>query len=154
FIAWVGLRGAVPIILATFPVLAGVRGGDTIFHIVFFIVVVSTLLQGSTLGVAARKLGVDVPGPPPPQAVLEISTREHLSGEVLSFYVEPASAVAGSQIADLPFPEGSAVMLIVRGRQLVAPKGPTILQPGDHVYVFAEPDDVGLVNLLFGRAED
>jgi potassium/hydrogen antiporter len=154
FVSWVGLRGAVPIILATFPVLAGVQGGDTIFHVVFFIVVVSTLLQGSTLGFAARKLGVDVPGPPPPQAVLEISTREHLSGEVLSFYVEPASAVAGSPISELPFPEGSAVMLIVRERQLVAPKGPTVLAPGDHVYVFAEPDDVGLVKLLFGRAED
>lgn len=154
FVSWVGLRGAVPIILATFPVLAGVGGADAIFHVVFFIVVVSTLLQGTTLGFAARRLGVDVPGPPPPEAVLEITSREHLSGEVLSFYVEPASAVAGSTIADLPFPEGSAVMLIVRERQLVAPKGPTVLEPGDHVYVFAEPDDVPLVKLLFGRAED
>jgi cell volume regulation protein A len=154
FVSWVGLRGAVPIILATFPVLAGVGGADAIFHIVFFIVVVSTLLQGSTLGFAARKLGVDVAGPPPPEAVLEITSREQLSGEVLSFYVEPASAVAGSPIAHLPFPEGSAVMLIVRERQLLAPKGPTVLEPGDHVYVFAEPGDVPLVKLLFGRAED
>lgn len=154
FVSWVGLRGAVPIILATFPVLAQVGGATTIFHIVFFIVVVSTLVQGTTLGVAARKLGMDEPGPPPPPAVLEILSREDLSGELLSFYVEPASAVAGSTIADLPFPEGSSVMLVVRERQLLAPRGPTVLEPGDHVYVIASPEDVGLVKLLFGRAED
>lgn len=154
FVAWVGLRGAVPIILATYPVLDGVPGAQRIFDLVFFIVLVSTIVQGTSLRHVARRLGLDVAGPPPPQAVLEITSRERLSGEVLSFYVERASAVAGSPISSLPFPEGSAVMLVVRERNLVAPRGPTVLEPGDHVYVFAAPDDVALVKLLFGRAED
>jgi cell volume regulation protein A len=72
----------------------------------------------------------------------------------MSFYVEPASAVAGSRIADLPIPEGSTVMLVVRGRELVAARGATVLEPGDHVYVFAAPAEKPFVQLLFGRQEE
>jgi len=154
FIAWVGLRGAVPIILATYPVLAGVDGARRIFDLVFFVVVVSTLLQGAPIRWLAQKLDLVVPGPPSPRAVLEIVSRDPLVGDVLSFYVEPASAVAGSVIADLPFPEGATLMLIVRGHELVPPRGQTILEPGDHVYVFARPEEKALVQLLFGRQED
>jgi cell volume regulation protein A len=79
---------------------------------------------------------------------------QRLAGEVMSFYVEPASAVAGSRISDLPIPEGSAVMLVVRGRELLAARGRTVLEPGDHVYVFTSPDDKPFVQLLFGRQEE
>jgi cell volume regulation protein A len=154
FVAWMGLRGAVPIILAAYPVMAQVPGSQRIFDLVFFVVVVSVLLQGGSIRRAARWLDVVSPGPPPPKAVLEILSTRPLGGEVLSFYVEPASAVAGSRISDLPFPEGSAVMLVVRGRDLVAARGRTLLQPGDHVYVFAPPEERPFVQLLFGRAEE
>jgi potassium/hydrogen antiporter len=154
FTAWVGLRGAVPIILATYPVLAGVDGARRIFDLVFFVVVVSTLLQGTPIRWLVRKLELEVPGPPSPRAVLEIVSREQLAGEVLSFYVEPASAVSGSAIADLPFPEGATVMLVVRGQELVPPKGSTVLRPGDHIHVFTRPDEKPLVQLLFGRQEE
>jgi cell volume regulation protein A len=154
FLAWTGLRGAVPIILATYPVLSGVPGGERIFDLVFFVVVVSTLLQGTPIRWLARKLDLVAPGPPAPRAVLEIVSRDPLAGEVLSYYVEEASAVAGSTIADLPFPEGATVMLIVRGSELVPPRGATTLEPGDHVYVFARPEEKGLVHLLFGREEE
>jgi cell volume regulation protein A len=153
FVAWVGLRGAVPIMLATFPVVAAVGGARQVFDVVFFIVVVSALVQGTSIRWLARTLGLEVEGPPPPRAMLEIMSTQRLSGEVVSFYVEPASAVAGSRISDLPVPDGSAVMLVVRGRELVAARGRTVLQPGDHVYVFAPPEEKGFVQLLFGRAE-
>ena len=154
FTAWGGLRGAVPIILATYPVLAGVPGAHASFDLVFFVVVVSTLLQGTPIRWLAQKLDLVVPGPPPPRAVLEIVSREHLAGEVLSFYVEPASAVSGSALADLPFPEGATVMLIVRRQELVPPRGQTVLRSGDHVHVFVRPEDKPLVSLLFGRLEE
>ncbi|BDG04557.1 potassium/proton antiporter [Anaeromyxobacter oryzae] len=154
FVAWVGLRGAVPIILATYPVLAGAPGARRIFDLVFFAVVVSTLLQGATIRWLARRLDLEVAGTPAPRAVLEIVSREPLAGEVLSFYVEAASAAAGSVIADLPFPEGATIMLVVRGHELVPPRGQTVLQPGDHVYVFTRPEEKGLVLLLFGREEE
>ena len=154
FFSWVGLRGAVPIMLATFPVLSGVAAGRDVFDVVFFVVVVSAAVQGTSIPWMARSLGLAVPAPPAPRAVLEVISSQHLAGEVMSFYVEPASAVAGSRIADLPIPEGSAVMLVVRGRELVAARGRTVLKPGDHVYLFTPPDEKGFVQLLFGRQEE
>jgi cell volume regulation protein A len=154
FVSWVGLRGAVPIMLATFPVFAGVEGALRVFDIVFFVVVVSATVQGTTVRWLARTLELETGAPPPPRALLEIMSTQRLSGEVMSFYVEPASAVAGSQIADLPFPEGSAVMLVVRGRDLLAARGPTVLAPGDHVYVFTTPEEKSFVQLMFGRQEE
>ncbi len=154
FVAWVGLRGAVPIMLATFPVVAGVAGAHEVFDVVFFIVVVSAIVQGTSIRWLARRLGLAAEAPPAPRAMLEINSTLRLGGEVLSFYVEPASAVAGSRISELPIPEGSSVMLVVRGRDLVAARGRTVLSPGDHVYVFARPEEKAFVQLLFGRQEE
>ncbi len=153
YIGWVGLRGAVPIVLATFPVLAGAPGADRIFDVVFFVVVVNALVPGATVRGLTRKLGLHSQEPPPPPAVLEIASTRLLRGEVLSFYIEAASAAAGSTIAQLPFPASSAVMLVVRGEELVAAKGPTVLQVGDHVYLFCAAEDRPLVQLIFGRLE-
>lgn len=153
-VGWTGLRGAVPIVLATYPVLAGLPGGGRIFDLVFFVVVINALLPGATIGWVTRRLGLDTGGPPPPAAVLEINSVRPLDGEILSFWIEPALAAAGVQIADLPLPDTSVVLLIVREREIVAPRGPTVLLPGDHVYLFCRREDVDLVRLLFGRPED
>lgn len=153
YIGWVGLRGAVPIVLAIFPVLAHAPGALRIFDVVFFIVAVSALLPGGTVGAVTRKLGLFSGEPPPPEAVLEIASTRVLRGEVLSFFIEPASAVCGSALADLPFPESTSVMLIVRGGELLAPRGRTVFQAGDHVYLYCAPDDRPLVQLIFGRLE-
>jgi cell volume regulation protein A len=153
FIGWAGLRGAVPIILAMFPVLAGADDGRHIFTIVFFVAVVNTLVPGATLRWVTRRLGLQANRPPAPHAVLEITSTQVLGSEVMSFYIGAASAVSGSSIADLPFPPGAAALLIVRGQELMAPRGATVLAPGDHVYVFARPEDKPLVQLLFGREE-
>ena len=154
FISWVGLRGAVPIILGTYPVLAGAPGGERIFNIVFFVVVVSAIVPGATVPWLARRLGLESDEPPAPQAVLEIESVQPLNGELLSYYVDDALAVAGASLADLPFPEGTAVTMIVRGRELVAPRGATVLTPGDHVYIFARREDRTLIQLMFGRPEE
>src|SRR5690348_4824813 len=153
YIGWVGLRGAVPIILATFPVLDGAPGATRIFAIVFVIVVVSALVPGSTVPAVTRWLGLESSDPPPPPAVLEIESRKPLRGELLSFYIDEALAVAGAQLADLPFPSGAAATLIVRGEELIAPKGSTVLEPGDHVYVLVNPEDRAMIQLMFGRPE-
>jgi cell volume regulation protein A len=153
YIGWAGLRGAVPIILALYPVLAGLDGAHRIFNIVFFVTVVNALVPGATLRWVTRRLGLEGRGPPAPHTVLEIMSTGVLSGDIMAFYIEPASAVSGSTIADLPFPAGAAALLIVRGHELIAPKGGTVLAPGDHVYVFARPEDKPFVHLLFGREE-
>jgi potassium/hydrogen antiporter len=153
YVGWAGLRGAVPIVLALYPVIVGVEGARQVFTVVFFIAVVNSLVPGATLRWVTRRMGLEARSPPSPHAVLEITSTQALSEEVMSFYIQPASAVCGSAIADLPFPPGAAALLIVRGQELVAPKGPTVLASGDHVYVFSRPEDKALVHLLFGREE-
>ena len=154
YVSWVGLRGAVPIILAIFPVLAGAAGALRIFDIVLVIVVVNAIIPGSTVAWVTRRLGLESAEPPAPKAVLQIETTQPLKGELLSFYIDDPLAVVGLPITDLPFPEGAAVMLIVRGQELIAPKGSTVLQPGDHAYVFTRPDELPLIQLMFGRPEE
>ncbi len=153
YISWVGLRGAVPIILATYPILAGVPEGGRLFDLVFFIVVVNAFIPGATVAAVTRWLRLESADPPMPPAVLEIESMQPLEGELMSFYVDDALAVVGVPMSELPFPEGAAATLIVRGQQLVAPKGGTQLEPGDHVYVFARPVDRPFIQLMFGRPE-
>ncbi len=154
YIGWVGLRGAVPIVLATYPVLVGAPGADRIFHVVFFIVVVNALVPGGTVAWATRRLGLQTSQPPAAQAVLAIESRLPLEGELLSFYIDEALVVAGIPLEELDFPDGSSVMLIVRGNRLVPPKGSTTLEPGDHVYLVTQPEDKPLMQLMFGRPEE
>jgi len=153
YVGWVGLRGAVPIILAMFPVLAGAPGANRIFNIVFFIVVVNALLPGATVSAVTRWLGLESGEPPPPSAVLSVESFEQLDGELLSYYIDEALPVAGMTLGELPFPEGAAVTMIVRGRQLIAPNGATRLEVGDHAYVLSQPEGVVMLQLLFGRPE-
>jgi cell volume regulation protein A len=150
-IAWLGLRGAVPIVLATFPVLSGVTGAEEMFDLVFFVVVVSALLQGTTSRPILRRLGVAAAAPPEPPAAIEISSRMPLREQVIAYRVGAASAVCGARIAEVPFPPDAAVVLLVRGEDLVAPKGGTEMLEGDHVFVFCRPEDKGTFDLLFGK---
>jgi len=154
YIGWVGLRGAVPIVLATFPVLAGAPGAETLFDLVFFIVVVNALVQGGSVGWLTRKLGLQSKEPPAPQAVLAIESRQPLHGELMSFYIDEALVVTGVPVADLPLPDGAAVALIIRGNALVPPVAGTALQPGDHVHVISAPEDRAFIQLMFGRPEE
>jgi cell volume regulation protein A len=153
YIGWMGLRGAVPIVLGTYPVLAGVPGGERIFNIVFVIVVASVLLQGSTARGLTRRLGLAATFSPPPPAVVELSSTRPLRGELLSFFIGADAAASGATLAEIPFPPDSAAVLIIRGENLIAPRGEVAVQPGDHVYVFCLPEDRPFIKLLFGQVE-
>jgi potassium/hydrogen antiporter len=154
YIGWVGLRGAVPIILATYPVLQGAPGAERVFDIVFFVVVVSAIIPGATVPWVTKRLAVESPEPPAPAAILEIEAFQPLRGELLSYYVDDELAVCGAALRDVPMPEGAVIALIVRGNDLVPPKGRTVFQVGDHVYVLAQPGVRPFVELLFGRPEE
>ncbi|MBK7950931.1 MAG: potassium/proton antiporter [Deltaproteobacteria bacterium] len=154
FVAWVGLRGAVPIILAAYPVVRGVEGGAGLFHLVFFVVLVSSLVPGATVVGLARRLGLVASHAPSPSADVELVSLHDFPGEFVWYYVDASSAVAGADLRSLSLPEGCLVTLIVRGHELVVAKGSTALRPGDHVCVFVPPAERGLLDLLFGGSVD
>src|SRR5262249_33600197 len=89
YIAWAGLRGAVPIVLAIFPVLARAPEGQLVFNVVFFVVVVNAIIPGTTIRAVTRWLGLQTVEPPSPHAVLEIASAPVLSGDVMSYYIDP-----------------------------------------------------------------
>lgn len=151
YVGWVGLRGAVPIVLACIPILAKIPGAERIFDVVFFAVVVSAAVQGSTVRLATRLFRVGRPAKHAPPAVLEMTATRPLGHDVIMFDVHSASAVCGATLADVPFPESAAVMLVVRGDELLAARGSTELREGDVVYVFCRTEDLAELALLFGR---
>jgi cell volume regulation protein A len=153
-IGWAGLRGAVPIILAVIPVLARVRGAETVFDVVFFVVLASALAQGGTVRWLTHWLKLRAGAPPGPAALLEIESTRRLKEEIASFFIAPACAVCDAAIADIPLPDRSGVVLVVRAGALLAPSGDMVLRDGDHVFVFCRPEDAPLVRLLFGRSEE
>jgi cell volume regulation protein A len=154
YVGWVGLRGAVPIVLATIPVMANVAGAREIFDIVFFIVVVGALVPGSTVPWMTRLLKVESAAPPPPKASIEVDARAPSGDELRAYFIAPEVAVAGALLSEIPFPQGAAVSMLERAGALIAPSGSTRIEPGDYVYVIAPPENRGEVELLFGHAEE
>jgi cell volume regulation protein A len=137
FLSWAGLRGAVPIVLATFALSAGIGASNTIFNVVFFVVIVSALAQGLTLEPLADRLHLAGEGKPFPEAPVEVGAVQALGGEILEFRVGPGDAVVGSRVIDLGLPPDSIVMLIVRERVSVPPRGSTVVEAGDVLYVLS-----------------
>ena len=150
FISWVGLRGAVPIILGAYPVVAGYARGDELFHLVFFVVLASSFVPGATVGPVARWLGIPEPRPPAAPVRVELVSLRELPGDFVWYHVASASAVAEAFVRDLPLPEGCLVTLVLRGRDVVVPRGSTQLVAGDQVCVFVLPEGRALLDLLFG----
>lgn len=124
------------------------------FNIVFFIVVMSALLPGLTIPWVTRRLGLLQARTPTPPAVLEMNSTRTLRGEILSFYITDPLAVCNAALADVPFPPEAALMLVVRGDELLAARGGTVLRAGDHVYVFCRPQDKAFIELLFGCPQE
>ncbi|MGM9320285.1 potassium/proton antiporter [Deinococcus aquaticus] len=136
-VAWVGLRGAVPIVLATFPLLAGAERAGTLFNIVFFIVLTSVLLQGTTLTLVARFLRVREAVPEVTQYPITYTPTGHNKNEMVEVEVRAGSAADGQRIMDLRLPPEALVILIHRGGEFLIPKGATELTGGDSVLVLA-----------------
>ncbi len=151
-ISWVGLRGAVPIILATFPLLAGIPEADTIFNVVFFIVLTSVLLQGTSIPLVARWLKADAPLVPASKSSFEFAPACDWKNELLEIKVPPDSPAAGKQILELGLPEGALIILVSKAETCLIPSGSTILDPGDQLLIFADPQEVPQIRGLLGAA--
>ena len=141
FISWAGLRGAVPIVLATYPAAAGIEGSNEIFNLVFFAVLLSVLVQGSTLGALARWLKLAQPARPKPLVSLELNTLAHTDYDLVVVDLPEPKTRTGPRIRDLDLPEGAVIAMISRDRKIILPKGNTHLQGGDQITILAHAPD-------------
>ena len=146
-----GLRGAVPVVLATFPVIAGVEGSAVLFNIVFFAVLISTVLQGASFEPLAERLGVTTREPAVPTPLAEAGTVRRLGAEMLEFPIAAGDAIAGGRVRDLGLPREAVVNVIVRDDQAIPPRGSTRLLPGDHLYLLIRQEQSGLIPGLLRR---
>ncbi|MFF3250464.1 potassium/proton antiporter [Actinacidiphila glaucinigra] len=135
-LSWAGLRGAVPIVLATIPMVASVRQSERIFNIVFVLVIVYTLVQGPTLPWVARRLRLGDPGAAEDLGI-ESAPLERLRGHLLSMRIPPHSRMHGVEVGELRLPPGAAVTLVVREGKSFVPLPTTVLRHGDELLVVA-----------------
>lgn len=151
FISWVGLRGAVPIILATFPFMYRVPNAGYFFSLIFFIVLTSALLQGWTLNQAARLLKVDTPARKMPSSPIEFSSVDGINAELVDFYVFEKSKNVGRSIVELGLPHDSLIVLINRNENYIVPSGGTIVEQGDILLTMVSKDNLQRVKEIFAR---
>lgn len=149
FVSWVGLKGAVPIVLATYPLMFGLDGSELLFHVVFFAVLVSAVLQGWTMPLLARWLGLQTDPPPRPAVSLEITSLRDVDGDIVEYTVERDSLAAERHVRDLRLPDGAVVAMLVREREIIPPRGSTFVRVGDHVFLVLRPGVRPLVDRLF-----
>lgn len=151
FVSWVGLRGSVPIILATFPLLAGIPRADLLFNLVFFIVLTSALLQGWSIPLAARLLGLATPLERKKSHPLEFEPVAGSDTELVDLTVPYHSDVFGRSIVELGLPPNSLIVLIGRGDQYLVPSGGSVFEPGDTILILVNKADLPEVREILSR---
>ena len=130
-LGWAGLRGAIPIVLATFPIVDGLGIGQEVFNITFFAVIVSTLLQGVTITPVARALGVTTEESAIPTPLTPESTIHRLEAETLEFEVRKGDVIAGMKVSDLHLTKDALLTLVLRDNRAILPRGDTVIEEGD-----------------------
>lgn len=141
-ISWVGLRGAVPIILSTYPLVANVPAAQTIFNIVFFVVLLSVAVQGPLIPAVARMFDLDEPLQDGPRYPLALEDEGSLDSDLVEVPVADDSAAIGKPILELQLPDPALVVLISRNGGFIVPRGGTVLEPGDRLLVLADADNL------------
>jgi len=141
FVSWVGLRGAAPIVFATYPLLAGLEYANTIFNLVFFISGTSVLLQGTSLNQMAKWLHVAVPGKVKRQFPIDLELKDSSKSELLELDVSVKSNAVGKQLFQMQLPKSCLVVLINRTGKFISPNGDTIIEGGDHLLILADSKD-------------
>lgn len=146
YISWVGLRGAVPIVFATYPLLAGIDKANMIFNIVFFISVTSVLIQGTTLSIVAKWLHVALPEKTKPVSEIDKLILDLPKSSLREFVIEAGFNAVEKRIIDLKFPNSAFIVMIKRNQEFIRPGGSTIIEMNDVLMVLADkPTDFEVV---------
>jgi potassium/hydrogen antiporter len=153
-VSWVGLRGSVPIILAIFPLIFGLTGAELIFNVVFFVVLISATLQGSTLPLIARKLKLTLPPPVTPAATLEITALGDVDADIVEYTLGESSRAVGRRLSQLALPDSTVMAMISRNSKVIPPRGSTLLQAGDQLFMVLKPHTREFVDCVFSSTID
>jgi cell volume regulation protein A len=139
-LGWAGLRGATPIVFATFPVTENLEHGHLIFNVAFFVVLLSTMLQGTTIEPVARWLGVTSDEAALPAPLVEPVLLNRLGAEVVQFPVRDTDAVVGHPVRELGLPREALLNVIVRGERAIPPRGSTVVESGDQLHLIVRQE--------------
>jgi potassium/hydrogen antiporter len=153
FVAWVGLRGAVPIILATFPLIAGIPNAEYIFNLVFFVVLTSALVQGASISFVAKFFGLLEPTRKTSPYRLEFDAAHDTETDVVELMVPYNSPVVGKSIVELNLPEGVLIVLLSKNGELISPSGGTVLDAGDDMFVLVTRKTLPAVKRILAGGE-
>ncbi len=138
YISWVGLRGAVPIVFATYPLIAGIEKANMIFNIVFFVSVTSIIIQGTSLSWIAKLLHVSLPEKAKPKKPLDIFLSEDAKAALEEILIPADSSIVGKKIVELNFPTMAIIAMVKRGDTFITPSGSTLLQANDLLMVLSD----------------
>lgn len=153
YISWVGLRGAVPIVFATYPLLAGIDKAHMIFNIVFFISVTSVLIQGTTLSIVAKWLHVALPEKVKKVTEIDQFLIDLPKTSLQEFSVKPNSQAVDKRIVDLHFPQSAFIIMIKRSGEYIRPGGSTVIKANDILMVLADTEeDYSKVNTCLDKS--
>ncbi len=147
-VAWAGLKGAVPIILAMVPLQLGVPGAEAIFGVVFVVVIVGTTIQGLTIIPMARWLGLLEPSPPRPPISVEFSGAAPPGSGAFDVFLTAEHPLVGRRLDGIELPPALVIAAIHRGDRLVAPRGGVVFEAGDHVFVLSTDVSAPLPSFL------
>jgi cell volume regulation protein A len=141
YVSWVGLRGAVPIVFATYPLLAGIEKANMIFNIVFFVSVTSVVIQGTTLSIVAKWLGVALPEKEKVVSDMEKFFSNHPKSAMGEFQMQDSYFAVNKRIVDLNFPKSAFIVMIKRDGEYIRPGGSTLIKGNDLLVVLADHKD-------------
>jgi cell volume regulation protein A len=153
-LSWAGLRGAAPVVFATLPMAGDIPGSELLFDVVFFAVVISTLLQGLTFEPLARRLGLTTVAPPLPTPLSDVGGPHRLGAEIVEYLVTAVDGAVGRRVRDLVLPLGSTLAVVVRDDEVVPPAASARLKAGDRLHFLVRQEVAGRIPEMLAALRD